>query len=150
VTVAERVFRLIYSSHSRIDPSERSTELGDIFATARRTNRRLGVTGALVLTDDAFAQALEGDESVVRDLYDTICEDPRHASVTLLEETVDDRVFGRWAMARVSEHGGPDIRLLSNADRRRIVAAGPDEHVTAQQERVLSFMRDSVTPAARS
>jgi hypothetical protein len=36
-------------------------------------------------------------------------------------------------MAQVSENGGPDIRLLSNADRGKIVAASPDGHVTPER-----------------
>jgi hypothetical protein len=66
--------------------------------------------------------------------------------VTLLEEeTVDGRTFGRWAMAQVSEDGGPDIRLMSNADKGKIVSASPDAHVTPAQETVLGFMRNSIT-----
>ncbi len=101
-----RMFRLIYNSHSQIRPEDRTSQLGDIFTTARRNNRGLGVSGALVITDDAFAQALEGEESVVRDLYESIGQDPRHNQVTLLEaQDVDARVFGRWAMAKVSADG---------------------------------------------
>ncbi|MGA9858329.1 MAG: BLUF domain-containing protein [Solirubrobacteraceae bacterium] len=141
----EPVFRLIYSSHSRIPAADTPSELGEIFTTARRNNRALGVTGALVVSEDAFSQALEGDEQVVRDLYARIGEDPRHEHVTLLRaETVPGRTFGRWAMAKVAADGGPDIRLLSNAQRQTIVAAGADHHVTPDQESVLSFMRDSV------
>ena len=139
------VFRLVYSSRSRIDADERKSELGAIFTFARRNNRALGITGALVVTDDAFAQTLEGEETAVRELYERIREDARHDEVTLLQaETVGGRVFGRWAMAEVSGTGGPDTRLLSNADRGVIVAAGPDERVTAEQEPVLAFMRESI------
>ena len=139
------VFRLIYSSHSRIDPDDNRTELGSIFTVARRNNKRLGITGALVTTEDAFAQTLEGDEAAVRELYESISQDDRHDRVTLLEAgTVEDRTFGRWAMAKVSEDGGPDIRLLSNASRGTIVQAGADENLTPEQESVLAFMRNSI------
>jgi Sensors of blue-light using FAD len=145
------VFRLIYSSHSRIDTDKAPTELGEIFATARRNNRELGVTGALVVADDWFAQTLEGEESVVRKLYERIATDDRHEEVTLLQATnVEDRTFGRWAMARVSEDGGPDIRLMSNAKAGRIVEAGADHHISPEQESVLAFMRGSVTSAVTS
>jgi FAD-dependent sensor of blue light len=139
------MFRLVYNSRSRIDAAARKTELGDIFTFARRNNRALGVTGALIVSGDAFAQTLEGDEPVVRELYERICGDDRHGEVTLLRaENVGDRVFGRWAMAEVSGDGGPDTRLLSNADRGTIVAAGRDERVTPEQEPVLAFMRESI------
>src|SRR6201996_5130174 len=108
----EPVFRLIYSSHSTIEPDRAHDELGEIFTTARRHNRELGVTAALVVADDWFAQTLEGEESAVRNLYDKIAGDGRHEQVTLLEtSSVVERTFGRWAMARVSEAGGPEIRL---------------------------------------
>ena len=78
------VFRLIYRSHSCVAAEDERSELGDIFTTARSNNKRLGVTGALVITGDAFAQALEGDEAVVRELYTRICGDApprrRHAA----------------------------------------------------------------------
>lgn len=143
------VFRLIYNSRSLITPDQSTSELGSIFTTARRNNRRLGITGALVVTGNAFVQALEGDESAVRGLYDGICRDPRHEHVTVLEEgLVPGRTFGRWAMAKVAEDGGPDIRLLSNASRGTIVAAGADHHVTPEQDQLLTSMRGSVKQSA--
>jgi hypothetical protein len=60
--------------------------------------------------------------------------------------TVEDRTFGRWAMALVSEDGGPDIRLLSNASAGQIVEAGADHHISPEQETVLAFMRGAVAP----
>lgn len=146
---SQPVFRLIYNSHSRIAPERSESELGAIFTTARRNNRSRGVTGALVVTDDAFVQALEGDESVVRDLFDGISRDERHDHVTVVEaEVVPGRTFGRWAMAKVAADGGPDIRLVSNAQRRTIVAAGADHHITPEQESVLALMRGSVAGEA--
>jgi hypothetical protein len=143
----ESVFRLIYSSHSTIEPDRARGELGQIFDTARRNNRELGVTGALVVADDWFAQTLEGEESVVRKLYEHIATDSRHEQVKLLEAAdVDDRTFARWAMARVSEDGGPDIRLLSNAKAGKIVEAGADHHISPEQESLLAFMRSSISP----
>ena len=140
------LFRLIYSSHSRIAPDQTRSELGEIFNTARRKNKGLGVTGALVVTDDSFAQALEGDESVVRGLYESISHDARHERVTVLEaQSVDERTFGRWAMAKVAADGGADIRLLANARKGTIVPAGRDGRVSSEQEAVLSFMRDSIS-----
>ncbi len=141
----EPVFRLIYRSQSLIGPNAPRAELGAIFNTARRNNRRLGVTGALVISEDAFVQALEGNEAVVRNLYETISHDERHESVSVLEEqTVPERVFARWAMAKVAADDGPDIRLLSNASRGMIVSAPGDPTITAEQEAVLAFMRDAL------
>ena len=140
------VFRLIYRSHSRIADQKRKTELGEIFTTARRKNKSRGITGALVISGDSFVQALEGEEAAVRDLYATISQDARHQDVSVLEEHgVGARTFGRWAMAKVGEDGGSDIRLMSNASKGVIVAAkGSDPSVTPEQEAVLGVMRDAL------
>ena len=138
------VFRLIYRSRSKLASEDRAGELGGIFTIARRNNKGLGITGALLVTEHAFAQTLEGDEHAVRGLFERIERDPRHESISVLEERVAERLFGRWAMAQVAETGGSDIRLLSNASRGQIVAAGPDSHVTPEQERVVGFMRESL------
>lgn len=141
------VFRLIYRSRSLIAADQNRTELGEIFTTARRKNKRSGVTGALVISGDAFVQALEGEESVVRELYATISVDPRHTDVSTIEErTIDGRTFGRWAMAKVADGGGADIRLMSNANKGVIVAAPVrDKTITEDQEAVLASMREALT-----
>jgi predicted sulfurtransferase len=126
-------------------PEDRVDELGSIFTVARRNNRGLGITGALLITEHGFAQTLEGDEPAVRELFGRIERDPRHARVHVLEEgPADGRVFGRWAMAKVASEDGPDIRMVSNAARGKIVAAGRDTHVTPEQERIVGFMRESL------
>jgi len=48
------VFRLIYRSRSRIGAADRKYQLGEIFSVARSSNKKLGVTGALLITDDEF------------------------------------------------------------------------------------------------
>ncbi len=58
---------------------------------------------------------------------------------------IDERTFGRWAMAKVAGDGGADIRLMSNASRGVIVAApGTDSTITPEQEAVLTSMRTSL------
>jgi Sensors of blue-light using FAD len=138
------VFRLIYRSGNLIPAAERKFQLGEIFSVARSNNKRAGVTGALLITEDGFAQALEGPEPVVRRLYARIRQDGRHGHVELLETRDDqERVFGRWAMARVSEDGEPDIPLLTNVDKGGISPAQP-RPTTAEQDAVLDFMRQSL------
>ena len=89
-------------------------------------------------------QALEGDEAVVRDLYERIGKDARHERVVELESgPVDDRVFSRWAMARVSEDGEHDIPLLANAAKGGITPAAP-RPTTPEQDEVLAFMRGAI------
>ena len=141
------VFRLIYRSHSRIAATERKHELGEIFSVARSANKKVGVTGALLITDDQFIQTLEGPEPVVRELYTQISKDKRHDHVELLESgDVSGRVFGRWAMAKVAADGEPDIPLLANVDKGGISPAQPRPSTEAQ-EAVLGMMRQSLRHA---
>lgn len=138
------VFRLIYRSRSRIGAADRKHQLGEIFSVARSSNKKLGVTGALLITDDEFVQALEGPEPVVRELYTKINKDKRHEHVELLESgDVSGRVFGRWAMAKVAADGEPDIPLLANVDKGGISPAQPRPGTEAQ-ETVLAVMRHSL------
>jgi hypothetical protein len=138
------VFRLIYRSRSRIGAADRKYQLGEIFSVARSSNKKLGVTGALLITDDEFVQALEGPEPVVRELYTKINKDKRHEHVELLESgDVSGRVFGRWAMAKVAADGEPDIPLLTNVDKGGISPAQPRPGTEAQ-ETVLAVMRQSL------
>jgi Sensors of blue-light using FAD len=112
------VFRLIYRSRSRVGAAERKRQLGEIFSVARSSNKKRGVTGALLITDDEFVQTLEGPEPVLRELYAKISKDKRHEHLELLESgDVSGRVFGRWAMAKVAAEGEPDIPLLANIDK---------------------------------
>ena len=139
---AEQTFRLIYRSHGRIPADDRATGLARIFSVARANNKRLGVTGALLVTEGWFVQALEGDESVVRGLYERISEDPRHEDVTVIESApVDGRVFSRWAMAQVSRSGQADIPLHVTDGHIQKAAVQP---VTREQSVVLKTMRNTI------
>ena len=62
---AEACYRLIYRSHSLLAARD-DAGLADILKTARHKNADLGVTGALMLYDDWFAQVLEGRGRRVR------------------------------------------------------------------------------------
>ncbi|MET0342662.1 MAG: BLUF domain-containing protein [Polyangiales bacterium] len=92
---------LVYISAAKrkCDPSE----LAEILEVARRNNARLGVSGILLYDNGSFLQVLEGDEAVVRELYEKIARDPRHDRVTVLSEhDTDARSFGDWTMGYVS------------------------------------------------
>ena len=84
---SESVFRLIYHSHSRITSAGRKYQLGEIFSVARSMNKKVGVTGALLISDDQFVQALGGAEPVVRKLYDRICRDQCYDTTMTLTPT---------------------------------------------------------------
>jgi hypothetical protein len=145
---SDTTFRLMYRSRSRIPDHDRKAQLGAIFSVARSSNKKAGVTGALLVSGDWFVQILEGDETVVRALFDRIFSDPRHERVDLLETTdVAPRTFGRWAMAKVAADGEPDIPLITNIDRGGIVPAAP-RPTTPDQDALLDRMREALPERA--
>lgn len=133
------VFRLIYRSRNQIPVEQRKAELGLLFTAARRNNKQQHVTGALLIQGDWFAQVLEGDERVVRGLFAEIEHDPRHEDITLIEAGIaGPRRFSRWAMARVSADGQPDIPLIAHVDG---ISPAAGRGTTPEQEAVLDIMR---------
>ncbi|MGI9413349.1 MAG: BLUF domain-containing protein, partial [Hyphomicrobiales bacterium] len=140
----EPCFRLIYRSRSLLpgDVGKVQEGLADILRVSRVNNRRQGVTGALMLYEykNLFAQVLEGPETEVQDLFARIKADPRHEGVEVREAaTAPARLFGRWAMALVAEHGEADAPLV--ATDGGISEAAP-WRVTPDQESVLTQLRD--------
>lgn len=138
-------FRLIYRSRDRIEAGRRGSELGGLFSTARANNKQQQVTGALLLTDRTFVQALEGEEGAVRALFERISADPRHDEVAVLDaRTVRGRVFSRWAMAQVAEQGESDIALIAHVDG---ISPAAGRRPSGEQELVLDMMRHAARGA---
>jgi hypothetical protein len=139
---ADTTFRLIYRSHSTIPKESRVTVLASIFDVARSNNKKAGITGALLVTDHWFVQALEGDEATVTALYQRISEDTRHDQVAIVESgTVDARAFSRWSMAQVSKSGRADIPLHDVGGRIHSAAGRP---LTASESAMLKQMRNII------
>jgi Sensors of blue-light using FAD len=140
----EPTFHLIYRSRNRIPRERRRQEFGAIFSVARANNKKVGVSGALLISDDWFVQVLEGPEPVVRALYEQICMDARHERISLIDSgSTGERVFARWAMAKVAEDGAPDIPLLNNVDKGGISPAAP-RATTPEQQSLLDVMRAAI------
>ena len=75
---------------------------------SRERNVARGLTGMLLYTGDNFFQVLEGEETVVETLYETIHRDTRHTKVTkVIQEPIARRAFGSWTMG---------LAMLSRAD----------------------------------
>ena len=132
--------RLTYRSHSLLSDGPENTALADILRVSRTNNEAAGVTGALMLYDDWFAQVLEGPEATVRGLYDRIRADRRHDTVEL-DATVSGEkpLFGRWVMAMVAEHHQPDTPLVATSGG---LSQGAPWRVSPEQETVLTRLRD--------
>lgn len=139
-------FRLMYLSHDLIDPEDSKRALGALFSQARTNNKSRNITGALLVTGQTFIQTLEGEEEVVRGVFETIRQDERHDRVELLEAgMVPERVFGHWSMARVSEDGEPDIPLIAHTDG---ISPAAGRRISPEAAKVLDVMREAAAQVA--
>ena len=74
-------------------------ELVDLLVECRSRNADRGITGLLLYRQGRVLQMLEGDELVVRNLYDRIRMDVRHEHVTnVWAGTASGRRFPDWSM----------------------------------------------------
>lgn len=91
------LYSLIY-----VSSAARPLSTGDLvalLATCRENNARLGVTGMLLYKGGNFMQALEGERSTVRELYERIEADPRHTGeLVMWQGPLPERQFEGWAM----------------------------------------------------
>ena len=94
----ERLVSLVYVSSAVKDFNEE--EIVEILRVARVKNQRQTITGMLLYKDGNFMQALEGPESTVGSLINTIEQDPRHRGVIVLaKRPLQGRQFPSWSMA---------------------------------------------------
>ncbi len=73
--------------------------LAGILSQARRNNRELDITGALICRRDMYIQLIEGPEAAIDALLARIAVDDRHTNVRmLLSGETGERMFPEWAM----------------------------------------------------
>lgn len=83
-------------------------ELVEILTKSRLKNSPLGITGMLLYNDGSILQILEGEETVVRNLFDTIKKDNRHKGlIKMFDCKIASRNFSEWSMG---------FKQLSNED----------------------------------
>lgn len=65
----------------------------------RHKNQQRQITGILLYLDPFFIQALEGEETVISQLFNVIKKDPRHHKVSLIyKKPITQRHFEQWSM----------------------------------------------------
>ena len=78
-------------------------DLKAILVASQRNNTRVGITGALCLTNGIFLQQLEGDRTAVSLLYHRILSDPRHRDPAILDfAEIVSRKFTKWSMGSLA------------------------------------------------
>ena len=82
-------------------------DLATLLKHASGRNQALGITGLLLHRDDSFFQVLEGDADSVRQVFESIRQDPRHHRIQVLfEGPIESREFTDWRMGFVDLDGG--------------------------------------------
>jgi hypothetical protein len=93
----ETMYFLIYSSSATF--KFETDDLKTLLIQARERNKSLGISGMLIYSGGKFIQLIEGQELVVKLLYQVICDDTRHTDVTTLKEgQIDALFFEDWSM----------------------------------------------------
>lgn len=132
------MYELIYTSAAKrlLTPPE----LAEILKRARANNASLGISGILLYHEGSFFQILEGDESKVKALFDTIRDDQRHWRILVLREgPIQTRRFGEWSMGFVSL----DAQLLrSLPGRHALLSNGTLEVDADSMSELLDRFRD--------
>lgn len=94
---------IVYISKSEIDSDYSQEAIDEICELSQRENARRDITGILFHENGYFVQAIEGDESVLKQLMKNIKADKRHSQVKILiEKPVHTRIFPGWAMRGLS------------------------------------------------
>ncbi|TKD66251.1 BLUF domain-containing protein [Flavobacterium sp. ASW18X] len=92
------MYSLIYRSVAQ--PSFSLPEVYLMLSKARAFNNNHNITGCLLYHNQTFIQLLEGEESALLALYDSIKLDKRHYNVTtLIEQHIETPLFLNWDMA---------------------------------------------------
>ena len=91
------LYFILYSSHSKKQFTIQ--ELSGLWKKFVKNNISLGVTGILIHLNDRFIQLLEGEKTIVEELYEKIVKDERHNDVTqLLKGTLKKRNYENCLM----------------------------------------------------
>lgn len=76
-------------------------EIFKIVSDAAQKNRKLEITGMLVIVQGRFFQAIEGPPQSVDKLLNSLNNDPRHHSFRVLRRrSIELRQFPNWSMRR--------------------------------------------------
>jgi len=87
---------------SRSAGPQTSVVTGSILKTAMVFNRINQITGVLCQGDGFFLQMIEGERSVINQLYGRIARDSRHKDVELVKfEEITQRKYSQWSMALI-------------------------------------------------
>ncbi len=108
------MYRIIYLSSATKMMSD--LELNKLLAQSRIKNAALDITGVLLYFDGDFMQVIEGNETNVKNLYQSIVRDDRHRSIIcVFNDHIEHRQFAEWSMG-FSKTNYVDIRKIKTLE----------------------------------
>ncbi|MBD2769124.1 BLUF domain-containing protein [Hymenobacter sp. BT664] len=94
---APPVYQVLYRSTATSHLTNQ--ELLALLEQARRYNVAHQITGLLLYSEGQFVHAIEGQEDIIKSLFERIQQDPRHHRIeTVTEGWWPARRFGEWSM----------------------------------------------------
>jgi len=111
-SIAMYLFRLTYYSRNKIAEGNASLtdSLKSILQSCKKNNPGSGISGALMFSNDYFAQVLEGDRKSVTETFCRISQDPRHGDIVILHaHPIEQRLFGDWAMSFAGQSEASEV-----------------------------------------
>lgn len=91
------LYCLIYTSVSSQKMSD--DDLKGLLEKSRTKNYTLDITGMLLYLDPYFIQVLEGEKTILEEIFDTINQDSRHEKVSIIyKQPLEKRYFSNWSM----------------------------------------------------
>ncbi|MEC8010135.1 MAG: BLUF domain-containing protein [Pseudomonadota bacterium] len=103
------MYCLTYMSTTKIDFT--FDDLEALLQVSQANNAAMDITGYLYFDRNTFIQYLEGQESHVKKLMDSITQDPRHEVLLTFDSSIDERRFPSWTMAYLSQSDFSAVRL---------------------------------------
>lgn len=102
--------RLCYASTRKQSDNDLIEDLNDILNTARDFNSKNLVFGVLYYANNHFFQCLEGERSVVLELFQNIMKDSRHTDIIEYNVIQIDLIsFKNWSMKYVQKCSKVDM-----------------------------------------
>ncbi|MBT8276229.1 MAG: BLUF domain-containing protein [Bacteroidia bacterium] len=90
------MYTICYVSSARVNITE--DELTDLFGITEKNNIGKNITGILLYESGKFLQVLEGEETVLKNLYEKIEADSRHNNIfVILNQKCKRRIFEKYA-----------------------------------------------------
>lgn len=121
------------------------SELRDLAKHASDNNARQAITGALLFIQNSFVQVIEGKDTDIRILLDSLEKDVRHRNMrVILDRFVECRGFEQWSMGLVTASELDGFQVIQEIDLFRSAGPDPDNKATIFPESQTFLMMQRV------